>query len=288
MQNFNQSENRFGGLRTKEKLEILEAYLDAYTTALKKMNFNLWYIDGFAGTGEIVLQDSPSDLNEEETTRFLEGSATIACRIEDKPFDRLFFIENDEMKANQLKQRMQEDDRTQVLVADANEELRDLCNNTDWHCTRAVVFLDPFSWQVKWETIEAIANTKAIDIWIMFPVCVVSRFMRTHGLPEETYAEKLDVIFGDDIWRSLYHDSGQKGLFESPSDDPPQERDKGIDGIVNLYKEKLKSVFAGLAPTSKPLKNSNNASLFELIFAVSNENGKKLAIRIADHILKKI
>ena len=45
--------NRFGGSWTEEKLRILESYLKAYTTALKKHSFKLIYVDGFAGTGYI-------------------------------------------------------------------------------------------------------------------------------------------------------------------------------------------------------------------------------------------
>ena len=47
----------FGGPWTQQKLNILEHYLDAYTTALKNQPFRLVYIDAFAGTGRIELQD---------------------------------------------------------------------------------------------------------------------------------------------------------------------------------------------------------------------------------------
>lgn len=48
---------QFGGAWTEEKLGILERYLDAYTTALKSTPFKLVYIDAFAGTGLIDLQE---------------------------------------------------------------------------------------------------------------------------------------------------------------------------------------------------------------------------------------
>ena len=41
----------FGGRWTRQKLDILERYLDAYTTVLKYRHFSLVYIDAFAGTG---------------------------------------------------------------------------------------------------------------------------------------------------------------------------------------------------------------------------------------------
>ena len=39
--------NRFGGPWTEDKLDILEGYLDSYTTALKNQPFRLVYIDAF-------------------------------------------------------------------------------------------------------------------------------------------------------------------------------------------------------------------------------------------------
>ena len=39
----------------------------------------------------------------------------------------------------------------------------------DWSLHRAVLFLDPYGMQVEWATIEAVAKTKAIDLWLLFP-----------------------------------------------------------------------------------------------------------------------
>ena len=47
----------YGGPWTLEKLQILGAYLDAYTTALKNRPFRLVYIDAFAGTGSLELPE---------------------------------------------------------------------------------------------------------------------------------------------------------------------------------------------------------------------------------------
>ena len=52
--------------------------------------------------------------------------------------------------------------------------------------------------QVQWPTtIEAIANTKAIDLWILFPLGqAVNRLLPKKRLPEEPYAKRLTSIFG--------------------------------------------------------------------------------------------
>ena len=276
--------NQFGGAWTVEKLEILREYLDGYSTALKNQPFKLWYIDAFAGTGEVEVR--VPDPEQQEVREFLQGSASIARDIDNKPFDQLVFIESDKNKADRLKQLEPESGRIQVRAGDANNELPHLCRITDWKNTRAVVFLDPFSLQTAWKTIEILAKTKAIDVWILFPVSAVSRLMAKKEMPEGKLAEILDVVFGDESWQKIYHDPLQKDLF----DESTLEREKGIDQIIELYKKKLETLFAGVAPTSRSLKNSKNATLFEMIFAVSNENAKakRLAIGIADHILQKM
>ena len=53
---------RFGGDWTKDKLDMVERYLNAYTTALKKKDyFRLMYIDAFAGSGIINLKKSDKE-----------------------------------------------------------------------------------------------------------------------------------------------------------------------------------------------------------------------------------
>lgn len=68
---------------TKDKLERIEAYLDAYLRALKKQNFHLEYIDAFAGTGLVsrkVIMERQTLFDPEESVRlsdFIDGSARV-------------------------------------------------------------------------------------------------------------------------------------------------------------------------------------------------------------------
>jgi len=43
--------NRFGGFWTRDKLNVLQEYLQFYCTAMSKQRYSLIYIDAFAGTG---------------------------------------------------------------------------------------------------------------------------------------------------------------------------------------------------------------------------------------------
>ena len=46
-----ESRQSFGGSWTELKLNLVESYLQAYSTALKKKGFYKMYVDAFAGTG---------------------------------------------------------------------------------------------------------------------------------------------------------------------------------------------------------------------------------------------
>jgi hypothetical protein len=45
------ADHKFGGEHTELKISVIEAYLKAYTTALRRKFSELWCIDAFAGTG---------------------------------------------------------------------------------------------------------------------------------------------------------------------------------------------------------------------------------------------
>ena len=163
---------RFGGPWTQEKLEILRAYLDAYTTALKNRRFTLVYVDGFAGAGSYTESgDTYAEFHE-----FREGSARIALAIGDRPFDRLVFVEKETNAASALQQLANEHKQRwiDVIQGDANKKVPEFCRNMDAF-DRAVVFLDPYATEVAWSTVEAIAATQKIDCWILFPLMAVAR-----------------------------------------------------------------------------------------------------------------
>ena len=79
---------------------------------------------------------------------------------------------------------------------DANEYLKDLCRK-NWKSHRALVFLDPYGMQVDWKTIESIAQTQAIDLWILFPLGTVNRLLKRNGEIRPPLRARLDLLFGE-------------------------------------------------------------------------------------------
>ena len=121
----------FGGTWTREKLDILRGYLDAYTTALKDQPFRLMYIDAFAGQGTwSPNSESPYASSDYDDFRELhKGSPRIALEIEDRPFDSFTFIEKVPRSYETLRQLKAEYPERDIEVynGDANEYLPRLC-----------------------------------------------------------------------------------------------------------------------------------------------------------------
>lgn len=286
----------FGGDWTEEKLARVRKYLKAYTTIMSNYPFRTAYIDAFAGTGyrELKRDRRPSELMlpelaEEEAQTFLQGSAQIALQTEPR-FDKYIFVEQEESRfreLHRLKAQYPALAADIVLVnADCNAYLQDLCLNHNWKGNRAVLFLDPFGMQVEWKTIEAIAATKAIDLWVLFPLGVaVNRLLRRDGRINEALRKKLDTLFGTTEWfDDFYQAKTEQTLFGAEA---RMKKSVNLDQIGEYFVNRLKTVFARVAENPLRLYNSRNNPLYLLCFAAGNPRGSAVAVKIAQDILRK-
>lgn len=286
--------NHFGGNWSAQKLEMVRKYLVAYSTIMRKQRFKYAYVDAFAGTGYQKLKEESDQLtiafDDQQVRGFIDGSARVALRVEPR-FDNYIFIERDPRRVEELNQlKLDPDfsdrhDGIRVHNLDANTAIMRLCQSVDWKSRRAVMFLDPFGMQVSWSTIEAIANTKAIDLWLLFPLGVaVNRLLKRDGQINESYRAILDNLFGTPAWyQQFYRTEVQAGLF-GPKEITVKQGD--YKAIETYFNDHLKSIFPGVAPNPRPLYNSKNVPLYLLHFAAANERGSVPALRIANHILR--
>lgn len=148
------------------------------------------------------------------------------------------------------------------------------------------MFLDPYGMQVDWTTVEAIANTKAIDMWYLFPLGVaVNRLLNNDSRIPESHKKRLNALFGDADWEVLFYQPKiERSLF---GDYQSVEKIANSDIIKQYWIHRLETIFPGVARNPYELKNSKNCPLYLLCFAVGNKNGKRLALDIAQHILRK-
>ena len=286
----------FGGDWTSEKLTRVRKYLVASAKIMKAKGFRFAYIDAFAGTGYRAKTKASSqadflfpELLETEPQEFLEGSARIALRVEPR-FDKYIFIELDPDRYTELEKLRDEfpDRRDDILpvLSEANSYLKDLCQNRNWKNNRAVLFLDPYGMQVTWDTIEAIAATNAIDLWILFPLGIgVNRMTPRRGKISESWRKKLDNMFGEKSWYEEFYQPKVDPTFFG--EETSMEKVANFDSISKYFIRRLKSVFAGVAENPRPLFNSRNNPLYLLCFAAGNPKGAKPAIKIAQDILGK-
>ena len=284
----------FGGDWTEAKLNKLKEYLVAYTTALKKQDFVLIYIDAFAGTGfrEVPVQESgeaelfPEFSANDESRPVFDGSARIALKL-DRPFDEYIFIELSRRRFSELTKIKEEfkdlSERIKLVREDCNQYLKKFCSKCNWGKCRAVLFLDPFGMQVEWSTIEAIAATKAIDVWILFPIGSVNRTLKKDGWIPASWRSALTRFWGTEEWFEEFYEEFTT-LMETES---CHIKKATFEKIKRYYLERLRSLFAGVADNPLPLKNSKGSLLYLLCFAAANPRGAEIAVRIAQHILKK-
>lgn len=286
----------FGGHWSDEKLSALAAYMQSYCTVLKKSRFDLIYIDAFAGSGRREIEaeeggddnglfDDPQLLEEEADYR--HGSPLLALECE-PPFDKFVFIDSNDESLKELEKQVNasgklNDRPASFICGEANESLQRIAAG-NWRSQRAVAFLDPFALHVKWDTIKAIAQTQAIDMWLLFPAMAVNRMLPRSGTVPEAWAKRLNETFGSEDWREVFYRKEQDDLF---GDTSVTKTPKVFNKLSEYVTGRLRSEFAGVHDTPLILRNSSGAPIFLLCFASGNPTGAPIAVRIAQHIINK-
>lgn len=287
----------FGGDWTDRKLEVVSKYLAAYNTALSKTRFERVYIDAFAGTPYRAAKSlvpelaAPlfAELDEGEPLQLKEGSARLALKSEPR-FNKYVFIERSPARCKSLESlRVDFSDRARDITierAEANEAIRRLCSQ-DWTNRRAVLFLDPYGMQVEWKTIKAIAETGAIDLWLLVPVGIaLQRLLTRTGEMPDGWRERINTFLGDHSWYDeMYRPTKQASLFD---DHEPVRARVDVESIGRVVLERLRRVFVGVADPAGELRNSKGTPLYMLCFACSNARGTRIALNIANHLIANL
>ena len=168
-------------------------------------------------------------------------------------------------------------DDIELVQSDANEYLKDLCGK-HWlrHGRRAVLFLDPYGMEVEWSTIAAIANTQAIDLWMLFPLGVaVNRLLKRDGNVDTTVRHKLDRFFGTTDWYDTFYETvSAPTLFGK---EIVTQKTGDFKSVEQYFVQHLQSVFTKVA----------NNPLYLLCFAAGNPKGASTAVKIAQDILRR-
>jgi three-Cys-motif partner protein len=286
----------FGGPWSLIKTDMVDKYIQFFNKALRDKPFERIYIDAFAGSGAFrYVGKAPRESLFESHDRSREvhpGSALLALRV-DPPFDRIFFIEKRKSNVEALQDLIAKSGHPGATVerGDANEALRELCRPEDWRRRRGVIFLDPFGMNVAWATLQMIAATRALDVWLLFPLGGTVR-----NLPH--FASRLDAgkrtavtrVLGTDEWFGKFYKVPRTpgtDLWGKPAPPAIARRTATVDQIEAFVGDRLRSIFAHVEPPRR-LKAPGNKPLFSLFFAISNPSPTAitLARKAASHILR--
>ena len=282
----------FGGFHTKRKLDVVASYLASYVTVMKKKNFQLHYVDGFAGSGASTNSGADSGI---ETGLFdireiVEGSPIRALDI-DPPFDHYLFIDSNASNIVSLRTVINAHKNgtlASVKTGDANEEIERFCDWLDQQSgARAVVFLDPFGLAVRWETVSRLAATGKVDLWYLVPVHGMSRQIKDNGefLPSAT---KIDELWGSNAWREAAVRKVDLGADLFGKVDERLEKIARAKQFSELFRDHLKVAVGGrVAEAYLPL-GRGKLHQFSLMFACANPSPSAfgIALRIANHVLR--
>jgi three-Cys-motif partner protein len=259
------------------KLEIVEKYGSAYTTAFAGMRgrgLKKYYIDAFSGAGVHLSK---------QTGQRIEGSPARALRTS-PPFDHFYFIDMNPGKTAHLRALCEGRADVDIITDDATLYLtRNLLPTIQYEkFNRALCLLDPYGLHLDWEVMLQAGQSRAVDMFLNFPVMDMNRnaIWRVPERAPQDGVERMNRFWGNGSWKqAAYAESPQYKLFSGP-DLVKQDN----DAIVAAFRDRLRRD-AGFqfVPEPLPMRNSNNAIVYYLFFA----SPKPVAEKIIEEIFAK-
>lgn len=101
----------------------------------------------------------------------------------------------------------------------------------------------------------------------------------------ESWRQRMDAFLGTTAWYDEFYKVETKPTLFG---DHQVQVKASMDVMARYFNDRLKQVFAGVVEEPGVLWNSANNPLYLLCFAVGNERGKVIALRIANHLLKPL
>lgn len=200
-----------GGAWTERKVRALHRYMVEYMKLMRdkpsaSRPFKKLYFDGFCGSGGRLSGALPL-FEGEEISKVAATSPRAALSVIPR-FDQYYFYDLKEQFVEKLRTSLLDEEQNlsgcNFRVGEANVEIRSFCSSADWSSSRCVMFLDPLGLQVEWATLEAIARTRAIDLWYLFPAGLGPlRMTPKSGEVPDAWADRLTRIWGDMSWMDV-------------------------------------------------------------------------------------
>jgi three-Cys-motif partner protein len=254
------------GFWTESKLEMLSAYLHAFTTASKRARDTV-YLDLFAG----------QDVNINKHTGLpIEGSLRRALQTQ-PPFTVLrgFELRPDRAASLEVAYRASAPGRD-VLVypGDTHETLRPALRKlAAYRRTPTFAFIDPEGVEARWELLEALAKHKApgwpkIELFLLLVSPQIGRVVNNslNDVNLRRAKQQVSALFGSNEWEPILADR-QSGVL-----DAEQTRDE----LTNLMRWRLEKALGYKFTHTLRLTNVRRGPMYDMIFATDHPIGDKI------------
>lgn len=213
---------------------------------------NLYYVDLFSGSGLVSPKDNPN--------QHILGSPVLMATLANKyPFKKCYFFEKEFHHA--LQTRLGTLENNGKLSCEDYEVFSDDCNLVadglidelkTMQNAHFLLFVDPWSTQINWETMEKLLSLKypAFDMIFNFQSFGVNR--KSHN------PELMCQFFGDEGYKSCLKITSGKPKFEA---------------LKKYYIQKLKQ-FDSINTVYNIKVSSGNGFYYDLLYTTRKENPK--------------
>jgi three-Cys-motif partner protein len=256
------------GYWSEIKLEIIQEYASAYSRILaaqKQPAFHHVYIEGFAGAGVHLSKASQ---------QFVPGSPLNALRVQ-PPFREYHLIDIKQERIDQLSTLIGVRSDVTLYQGDCNKILiQQVFPRVRFEkYQRGLCILDPYGMNLEWKVILAAGQSRALDIFLNFPVMDINRNALRRDPENVTRLQRnrMTSVWGDESWpKAAYGED----LFGNPDKQSNQT-------IAEAFQKRLKEV-AGFARVPKPIpmRNSRGAIVYYLFFASQKNTAEDIVIDI--------
>ncbi|MFN8533066.1 MAG: three-Cys-motif partner protein TcmP [Dehalococcoidia bacterium] len=222
-----------------------------------------YYVDLFAGSGRG---------RHEITKEAIDTSPALALKAGPPEFTAMFWVEKDptNIKSLQVIRDSHPDKRITILEGDANERVDDLLRLIP-HDGPVLTFLDPWSTQLDWRTVELLAERNAtaykFELLILFAYNMShARLMpRDPSRMTEALEAKLDAFMpSPERWRKIYLRR------------PVLTADEYRRAILGEYLDGLRRLGYRYVPEPRLIHDYDRRPLYFLVFATSHEAGERV------------
>ncbi|SFK03211.1 three-Cys-motif partner protein [Sphingomonas sp. NFR04] len=273
-------EHWFGAGWTEVKLNAISAYSTFFTGAIGR-KFDIWYVDPFAGTGSRSSEEEVGGIFEGEPFSTIEkrypGSAARALTV-DPPFHHFRFGDTKKQHIQALEELVAfyPEKDAKVIRKDANDFVRGMFGDPFWSDpngrgkgSRALVFLDPYGLEVKWSTLEALANCQKADVWFLANLkAAVQQLSHDHAKLDDGKRRALCEYFGTDQWEAKFYSEAPSGGGLLSFMDERKKRSASKAEIADFHRNQLEGLFKYVSPPL-PLAVGSVDDYF-LLYCMSN------------------